>query len=105
MCTVIVTVPTYLFTRENNCKIDVTYSGTSIQGTPSGSRKVSPEWRLGWGLLLINLQIEYFFFKSAFEFAVVNICSSRIMHKKSCLTLSLQNSVSQSHKCSTSPPD
>ena len=82
MCTVIVTVPMYLFTRENNCKIDVTYSGTSIQGTPSGSRKVSPEWRLGWGLLLINLQIEYFFFKSAFEFAVVNICSSRIMHKK-----------------------
>ena len=61
MCTGIGTVPTFLFTRENNCKIDVTYSGTSIQGTPSGSRKVSPEWRLGWGLLLINLQIKYFY--------------------------------------------
>ena len=61
MCTGIVTVPTFLFTRENNCKIDVTYSGTSIQGTPSGSRKVSPEWSLGWGLLLINLQIKYFY--------------------------------------------
>ena len=62
MCTVIATVRTYLFTRENNFKIDVTYSGTSIQGTPSGSRKVSPEWSLGWGLLLINLQIKYFSF-------------------------------------------
>ena len=61
MCTGIVTVRTFLFTRENNRKIDVTYSGTSIQGTPSGSRKVSPEWRLGWGLLLINLQIKYFY--------------------------------------------
>ena len=61
MCTGIVTVPTFLFTRENNCKIDVTCSGTSIQGTPSGSRKVSPEWRLGWGLLLINVQIKYFY--------------------------------------------
>ena len=29
------------------------YSGTSLQGTPSGLRHVSPEWRLGWGLITI----------------------------------------------------
>ena len=32
-----------IFTRENNFKTDITYSGTSIQGTPSGPRKVSGE--------------------------------------------------------------
>ena len=32
-------------------------SGASIQGTPSGPRQVSPEWRLGWGLLVISQQI------------------------------------------------
>ena len=30
------------------------YSGTYIQGTSSGPRQVSPEWRLGWGLIIIN---------------------------------------------------
>lgn len=27
--------------------------GTSIHGIPSGPRKVSPGWRLGWGLLIL----------------------------------------------------
>ena len=31
-------------------------------GTPSGPRQVSPEWRLGWGLLIINQQTKYFHF-------------------------------------------
>ena len=37
------------------------YIGTSIQETPSGPRKVSPEWRLGWDLLIINQQRKYFY--------------------------------------------
>ena len=38
------------------------YSGTFIQGTPSGPWQVSPERRLGWSLLIINQQIKYFSF-------------------------------------------
>ena len=37
------------------------YIGTSIQESPSGPRKVSPEWRLGWDLLIINQQRKYFY--------------------------------------------
>ena len=37
-------------------------SGTTIQGTPLGPMQVSPEWRLGWGLLIINQQIKCFSF-------------------------------------------
>ena len=29
----------------------------SIQGTLSGPKQVSPEWRLGWGLFIINQNI------------------------------------------------
>ena len=36
------------------------YSGTSIQGTPSGSASV-PGRRLAWGLLIINQQPKYFY--------------------------------------------
>ena len=36
------------------------YSGTYIQGTPSsGPRQMSPEWSLGWGLIMINQKIKY----------------------------------------------
>ena len=45
-----------------NKTLQITYSGTAIQGTPSGPRKVSPEKRLGWGLLIINKQIKHFYF-------------------------------------------
>ena len=38
------------------------YSGTSIQGTPSGPRQVSLERRLGWGFLIINQQMKNFSF-------------------------------------------
>ena len=39
------------------------YSGTFVQGTPSGSMQaVTPEWRLGWGFLIINQYIKYFSF-------------------------------------------
>ena len=34
------------------------YSGR----TPLGLRQGSPEWRLGWGLLIINQQIKYYYF-------------------------------------------
>ena len=34
------------------------YSGR----TPSGLRQVSPELRLGWGLLIINQQTKYYYF-------------------------------------------
>ena len=44
-------------------------SGTTIQGTPLGPRQVSHEWRLGWGLLIINQQIK---------------CSSFILPRISC---------------------
>ena len=37
------------------------YIGTSIQEIPSGPRKVAPEWRLGWDLLIINQQRKYFY--------------------------------------------
>ena len=37
-------------------------SGTSIQGSPLGPIVVSPERRLGWGLLIINQQIKFFSF-------------------------------------------
>ena len=36
------------------------YIGTSIRESPLGPRKVSPEWRLGWDLLIINQQRKYF---------------------------------------------
>ena len=35
------------------------YSGTSIQGTPSGPREVSLDG--GWGLLIIKQQVKYFY--------------------------------------------
>ena len=35
------------------------YIGTSIRESPLGPRKVSPEWRLGWDLLIINQQRKY----------------------------------------------
>ena len=44
------------------------YSGTSIQGTPSGPRKVFAEWKLGWALLIINQKNKTFFFYSALEY-------------------------------------
>ena len=45
-------------------------------GHPQNQGKVSPEWRLGWGSAMINLQIKYFFFFSDSESSVVNISSS-----------------------------
>ena len=42
----------------NKQTIRPSYSGTSIQGTPSGPRQVSHEWRLGCSLLIINQQIK-----------------------------------------------
>ena len=49
------------------------YSGTSIQGTPLGPRQVSPEWRLDWGLLIINQKIKHFSFSLPWNLAVVII--------------------------------
>ena len=44
------------------------YSKTSIQGTPSESREVSREWRMGWGLLIIN---QHYFYSASESAAVV----------------------------------
>ena len=79
------------------------YRGTSIQGTPSRPRKVTPmmekstEKRLGWGLLVINQQRKYiFFYLSALESTAV-IISSSWMFKKIMI-----NYLCNMYKCSTS---
>ena len=53
------------------------YSGTYIQGTPSGPRQMSPEWSLGWGLIIINQKIKY-----CPESVTVIVSRSLIMLKK-----------------------
>ena len=41
----------FAMTRFGNIQVISVYSGTSVKGTPSEPGKVSPEHRLGWGLL------------------------------------------------------
>ena len=40
----------------------------------------TPEWRLGWGLLIINQQINFFFYSALESFALL-ISSNYIMYK------------------------
>ena len=63
-------------------------------------RGVRPEWRLGWGLLIINQKINILF--------CLGICCSHYfkhldnLHKKILINLSLLCGVLKSHKCNTS---
>ena len=41
-----------------NIQVITIYHRTSVRGTPYGPRKVFSEWRLGWGLLIVNLHIK-----------------------------------------------
>ena len=58
------------------------YSGHTLaqdqgmQVFPRYLLEVSPEWKLGWGLLINNQQIKYIFFYSVSESAAVIISSS-----------------------------
>ena len=57
------------------------YSWDTLQTKASVSRKeVSPEWRLGQGLLLINQQNRIFFISSALESTAIIISSSQKMY-------------------------
>ena len=62
------------------------YSGTSIQGTPSGPRQVFHEGMLGCSLLIINQQIKSIPFVLPRNLLQPLFQSSQIMYKKSRFT-------------------
>ena len=54
------------------------YSETFIQGTPSGPRQVSPEWRLGWLNSGDNVVLVLLNYTSAFDTVNHNLLLSRL---------------------------
>ena len=65
------------------------YSGTSIQGTPSGPRQVSHEWRLGCSLLISNQQIKSISFVLPWNLPQPLFQAARYLSLQCCVTVEM----------------